>query len=159
MEALDKDETAGLGFSEDSPDWYGGKVEFRACLEDKGSQNLPQYKIVLEKPDIGSSCRFTRRFGSTCFLRVKIPEGILHRPRLVEYFLQPFLLNGQVFRSFFAKDDHVFLFRTNETVKGLEINPVPPANGRSLLEFIKWHNPLEANMNQAGFLTVTRLQC
>jgi RNA-dependent RNA polymerase len=147
---LRTDEIAGLGFSANSPEWYGGKVEFHATLEDTGSQRAPQYKLILERAVIGSSCRFTRRFGSLCFLRVKIPEGILHRPKLVEYFLRPFVLNGQVFRSFFSKDDHVFLFKTNEMFKGSEICPAPGAKGLSLLEFLNWHNRLDANVNQVG---------
>jgi hypothetical protein len=160
MEALQEDEIAGLGFSAHAPDWHGGKVEFRACLEDRGSLHSPEYKIVLEKPDIGSSCRFTRRFGSTSFLRVKIPEKIIHRPgpRLVEYFLRPFVLNGAVFRSFFAKDDHVFLFKTREELKGSEIVPIERSKGLSLVEFLNWHNQLEANANQAGFSAVFNQQ-
>jgi RNA-dependent RNA polymerase len=153
--ALQKDEFAGLGFSTDNPEWFGGKVEFRGQLQDGGPSNPYAYKVVLEKPQIGASCRFTRRFGSMSFLRVKVPDMFLNRPnnRLTDFFSRPFILNGRVFQTFYAKDDNMFLFRTNEIFKGGSIQAPgssSQARGFSFQEFLDWHNPLELNTNQAS---------
>ena len=69
---------------------------------------------------------------------------------LIKFFLKPFVINGQVFRSFFAKDENVFMFRTNEVFNGSEIRTRSKwASGLSLLEFLNWHNSLELNKHQA----------
>jgi RNA-dependent RNA polymerase len=130
-------------------------VEFRGRLQDGGPSNPFAYKVVLEKPQIGASCRFTRRFGSISFLRVKVPEMFLNRPnnRLTEFFSRPFILNGRVFQTFYAKDDNMFLFRTNEIFKGGSIQAaLGPSRGLSFLEFLNWHNPLRKNTKQASFI-------
>lgn len=117
-------------------------------MDSKGELN--SYKIILDRCTLGPSCRFARRFGSSNFLRIKIPAGTLHKPDngLNLFFSKPFVLWGRVFRSFYAKDDTVFLFRTNEIMENSRIVPdrVP---GLSLLQFLDWHNPLESNSNQA----------
>jgi hypothetical protein len=145
--ALAEDQYAGLGHSTDYPGWYGGKVEFRAKLQKDEKTN--SYKIVLERCMLGTSCRFTRRFGSKSFLRIKIPSRILHSNTngLIAYFRNPFVIWGRIFRAFYAKDDNVFLFRTNEIFDESHIRP-DHFPGFSLLQFIEWHNPLEFNRNQ-----------
>jgi RNA-dependent RNA polymerase len=149
-QALSQDPYAGLGHSQAFPGWYGGKIGFTGKLHrDKGS-----YKIVLERCALGPSCRFTRRFGSKNFLRIKIPEPILHSAdnRLIDFFRKPFVLWGSVFRSFYAKDETVFLFRTNEVMMGNEIKP-NGGPGISLLEFLDWHNPPLHNSKQVCLLS------
>jgi RNA-dependent RNA polymerase len=145
--ALAKDEFAGLGHSADYPDWYGGKIEFRGKLH--RDDEFDSYRITLERCTLGPSCRFSRRFGSKNFLRIKIPSRILHSSHngLIHYFQKPFIVWGRVFRAFYAKDDTVFLFRTNEIFDAPEIRP-GHYPGFSLLQFIQWHNPLEFNHNQ-----------
>lgn len=146
---LEIDAFAGLGFSSENPDWYGGKVHFRAKLMEQGRAG---FRVLLERAELGPSCRFARRFGSTAFLRVKIPMSVFNKPDngLVDFFSRPFILNGRVFRAFFAKDDNVFLFRTNEIFRGSEICPHSVCmRGLSLLDFLNWHNPLGFNRNQA----------
>lgn len=145
--ALAKDEYAGLGHSPDYPGWYGGKIEFRGKLQKDDKAN--SYKIVLERCTLGPSCRFTRRFGSKCFLRIKVPSRILHSNTsgLTQYFRKPFVIWGRVFRAFYAKDDTIFLFRTNEIFSKPHILP-DHFPGLSLLQFLEWHNSLEYNRNQ-----------
>jgi RNA-dependent RNA polymerase len=153
-DALSKNEFAGIGFSQDYRDWYGGKVHFRAQLRDLGSEEAPKYKVVLDRPELGTSCRFSRRFGSQSILRIKIPKDTLNRPdnKLVQFFLRPFVLSGKVFRAFYARSNHVFLYKTYETFNGNNVLPTRTTQLNSdLLEFINWHNPLELNTRQASF--------
>ncbi|GLB39244.1 putative RNA-dependent RNA polymerase [Lyophyllum shimeji] len=144
--ALAQNPYAGLGHSEQFPTWYGGKVVFKGKLEREGSS----FKLKLDRPTLGPSCRFTRRFGSKMFLRIKIEKVLFYAQNndLQEFFRKPFVLWGGVFRAFFAKDDHVFLFRTNENLVDNEI-VTDPSLGMSLLQFIDWHNPPSANAKQA----------
>jgi RNA-dependent RNA polymerase len=143
-----------LGFSDDKPDWYGGKVEFRAKVRDVGTTDAPKYKIVLEKPVLGTSCRFTRRFGSHSFLRVKIPAAILENREheLIKLFCRPFILTGRVFRAFYAKKDHVFLFKTCEVFDGSKLSVLKGTrkSGMAWREFLDWHNPLFCNCRQVN---------
>ena len=145
-EVLAKDQFGGLGNNSDYPGWYGGKIEFRAKLEKLGAK---QYKIVLEDCVLGASCRFTRRFGSWSFLRIKVPLDVFHESEngLGLFFKRPFVLWGRVFKTFYAKDQTVFLFRTNEPCPGLDSrgSNLP---GLSLQEFLMWHNPLQENSKQ-----------
>ncbi|KAF9465114.1 RNA dependent RNA polymerase-domain-containing protein [Collybia nuda] len=147
--ALSRDPFSGLGHSIDNPGWYGGRVEFRGKLHKESKGKYNSYKIVLDRCSLGPSCRFARRFGSSNFLRIKIPAAILHHNDndLNLFFSKPFVLWGRIFRSFYAKDDTVFLFRTNEIMNAAQIVPAGVA-GLSLLQFIDWHNPLEPNSNQ-----------
>jgi len=140
-----------LGFSKDNPEWYGGKVYFRSKLDCTAGS----YKILLERAELGPSYRFARRFGSEFFLRVKIPSKIIKNPRnkLVEYFSRAFVLNGHVFRPFFAKEGTVFMFRTNEAYRGCKIIAGPiESPDLSFLQFLEWHNPLLPNNKQVCVL-------
>lgn len=146
-EVLAKDQFGGLGNNPEYPGWYGGKIEFRAKLEKLGTK---QYKIVLEDCILGASCRFTRRFGSWSFLRIKVPLDIFHESDngLGLFFKRPFVLWGRVFKTFYAKDQTVFLFKTNEACPSLDSrgSNLP---GLSLQEFLMWHNPLQENSQQS----------
>jgi hypothetical protein len=150
-EALNGNPFAGLGFSIPNSDWYGGKVEFRAKLKEvEPNCKKPQYKVALEQPELGHSTRFSRRFGSKSFLKIKIAKQILNRKshHLVEFFTRPFILCGHVFRGFTSKDNNVFLVRTNEVFDGVRISTPPQSPCLSLVEFLEWHNPLRYNVNQ-----------
>jgi hypothetical protein len=140
------DPLAGLGFSKSYPDWYGGRVHFRAKLHELSPGD---YKIMLEPAELGPSCRFARRFGSSNFLRVRVPTTLLNKSEkeesLLAFFSRPFILNGAVFRSFFAKDERVFLFKTNERFSRSQIFTDPDSDSMSLLSFLNWHNPLKYN--------------
>ncbi|CAA7271027.1 unnamed protein product [Cyclocybe aegerita] len=149
-EELDREEAAlangpyeGLGNNPNQPDWYGGKVEFRGRLSQQDGN--VGYKITLESCCLGASSRFTRRFGSWSFLRVKIPTQIFFSHNDLERFFQrSFVIWGKVFRACYAKDDNVFFYWTNE------IYPMgkPLLNRMSFHDFIMWHNPLQQNSNQ-----------
>lgn len=137
----------GLGNNPRLPGWYGGKAEFRGRLVDTKDPISP-YKIVLEPCTLGPSSRFTRQFGSFSFLRVKIPLTLFHNPnaKLDEWFKQAFVIWGRIYRACYAKSDNVFLYWTNESLGG-----GPPVPGRlSFVDFIYWHNPLQANANQVS---------
>ncbi|KAL4244292.1 RNA-dependent RNA polymerase [Abortiporus biennis] len=133
--------------------WYGGKVHFTAKLVYKDGR----CSIVLEKPVLGSSNRFSRRFGSKSFIRVKLPsnELYIHGAEWIPFFKRPFIIMGYVFRAFFAKEENVFLFRTNERVSDVssdtthhKLNLRESNDGMSLFSFIKWHNDLSINSQQ-----------
>jgi RNA-dependent RNA polymerase len=66
---------------------------------------------------------------------------------LTQFFQKPFVLWGRVFRTFYAKDETVFLFKTNEIFDATHIRP-GHYPGLSLLQFLEWHNPLEYNHSQ-----------
>jgi hypothetical protein len=146
--ALDKDEFAALGHSASAPyeGWYGGKIQFQGKLQKDEIAGI--FKIVLERCTLGASCRFTRRFGSKSFLRIKIPARLRHsNSGLPSFFRKAFIIWGRVFRAFYAKDETVFMFRTTEIFDESCIRPAQ-YNGMSLWELIQWHNPLEYNITQ-----------
>ncbi|KAF7332082.1 RNA-dependent RNA polymerase [Mycena kentingensis (nom. inval.)] len=133
---------AGLGCIPGS-DYFGGKVHFKGTI---GSN----FQVTLKQPELGTSSRFARRFGSLRFLTLGIHKQLLNKgEQLVEFLLRPFILAGRVFRAFDAKDGNVFLVQTNEMVEGNRINPMRTIPGLlSLDEFLQWHNPLELDLKQ-----------
>lgn len=146
-----------LGCNEDSPSlktdpaWYGGKVHF-CCKLTRNEDHSSSLRLTLEKPYLGPSTRFTRRFGSDHFIRVKISQTLFYTEgtRLMEYFHQPFIFNGIVYRAFFAKDTTVFLVRTTERWTTGDSSVSSTNTGLSYLQFIMWHNPLEINCSQVN---------
>jgi RNA-dependent RNA polymerase len=145
---LDGDRYAALGVDERYQDWFGGKVVFRAKVENlvDDPKKPPQFKIKLERAELGASSRFTRRFGSKSFMRVKIPKYLNRHPdALMDFFRRPFIISGKVFRAFLEKEKNVFFYKTNETP---EMGQVP--QGLHFEEFLNWHNPLEGNQKQSA---------
>lgn len=136
----------------DSPTWYGGKVNFAATLV----KSEREFSISLDKPYLSSSSRFYRRFGSSRFIRVSIPDEIIYNsgPAVIKYLQSPVIIWNRVFRAFYHKDQTVFLFQTDETYQGGMV--VSPDNespsGHSFLDFLSWHNDLEVNYNQVQLL-------
>jgi hypothetical protein len=151
----------GLGFNADFPGWHGGKVHFCARLKNVGTAKTPQYRVILDRPVLGPSCLFTRRFMSRRFLIIKLSKQILNNPDngLLGLFSRPFVLTGKVFRAFYAKDENVFLIETNEMVECGTITasrrPTSPMGPCSLMDFINWHNPLLLNTNQVCSFVAT----
>jgi RNA-dependent RNA polymerase len=151
---LSEDPFAGLGFGKKDPEWYGGKVVFRGTLKGCRAGDPYPFTLFLERAELGPSCRFSQRFGSKRFIRVSISKEILNRKNngIIDYFSHPFVLNGRVFRSYFAKDHNVFLIETNEITDGGQVteSPLPPCvhGPLPLLDFLEWHNPIELNSNQ-----------
>lgn len=105
--------------------------------------------------ELGASNRFARRFGSAHFLRIKVPKSLMRREdqqKLLNFLRRPFILMGCVLRAFYAKEQNVFFFRTNEVYKDSKISLIKTVQGRlSFLEFVEWHNSLEGNANQVGY--------
>lgn len=65
--------------------------------------------------------------------------------------MRPFIIHNHVFRTFYAKDNNMFLFRTNEVMSdsGITTPGSSATSGpMSLMEFLNWHNPLELNSKQ-----------
>ncbi|KIJ68575.1 hypothetical protein HYDPIDRAFT_106781 [Hydnomerulius pinastri MD-312] len=153
---LDRErECTSVGFHRQPDGWYGGKVHFSAVVkvpdgDKKGSSNLADYQICLNRPELGPSSRLSRHFGSHAILRIRIPRAILNRTQSssVKFFSQRFLLCGIVYRAFHAKDSTVFLAATDECfgAAGLPYHarPRPP----SFVEFLDWHNPILLNSSQ-----------
>ncbi|KAF9076729.1 RNA dependent RNA polymerase-domain-containing protein [Rhodocollybia butyracea] len=157
-ELLSKDPYAGLGFNENS-EWFGGRVVFRGRITLlKGSDpKKTQFKVVLEKPELGASCRFTRRFGSKSFMRVKVPKSLIRYSNdLMDFFRRPLVISGRVYRAFLEKDKNVFFFMTNEVLKN-EIVPESVSTRLSFTDFLNWHNPVELNMHQSAAKYASRL--
>ncbi|KIO08385.1 hypothetical protein M404DRAFT_997314 [Pisolithus tinctorius Marx 270] len=136
--------------------WYGGRVHFSASLKlynyaSKGSESS-NYKIVLNRPELGCSTRLSRQFGSYAIIRVRVARKMMNKARsaLITFFSQRFLLCGIVYRAFYAKDSSVFLGATNELLESLPCLPLhacPPPP--SFMNFLNWHNPIEVNSSQS----------
>ncbi|KAJ7721959.1 RNA dependent RNA polymerase-domain-containing protein [Mycena maculata] len=151
--ALSANPNAGLGNCPEYLQGYGGKVSFTGTIDaqipDK-SRRLESVKVVLDRSTLASSCRLARRFGSSSFLRLKVPSKILHSNAegLKDFFQKPFVIFDRVFRSFYAKDGAVFLFRTRERCVNGVVQTVASAHGLTLFEFLNEFNPLDLNANQ-----------
>ncbi|KAI0264673.1 RNA dependent RNA polymerase-domain-containing protein [Gloeopeniophorella convolvens] len=154
---------ACLGFTPELGSWYGGKVEFAVRL---GVGKDGALGLTLERPNLGPSSRFTRRYGSAWLLHLRISKEAFGKPgyqnRLEAFLLRPFVLNGQVFRFFYANKEHsAYLMATGEAYYGDDGNwttmPHVHADRPSLLEFLAIHNNLEANSNQTMAKWVARL--
>ncbi|KAJ7128080.1 RNA dependent RNA polymerase-domain-containing protein [Mycena filopes] len=144
--AMRLDPNAALGnCSENLKSYYGGKICFSGNIE---IDTTKMVKVVLDRCTLTSSCRLYRRFGSSSFLRLKVPLRTLHSPEngLREFFRKPFIVFNSVFRAFYAKDGAVFLFKTRETYYDNAVHDSEV--GLSLFEFLDEFNPLEHNANQ-----------
>lgn len=132
---------------------YGGLVEFVAKVQI--DSNTKEIKIVLLAPQRCPSTRFSRRFGSKRFFRLRISRNLISSPQgklIASLIRRPFVVMGKVFRAFTAKDSSVFFVQTFEeehyglvkprTGKPKASDPMP------FLDFIRWHNPLEDNHDQ-----------
>lgn len=138
--------------------WYGGQVHFTARLI--RCKLSGDYRLELDKPCLGPSCEFSRRFGSDRFVRVRIDKDIIyaHNHGLLDYFTRPFIIGGYVFRAFFSRENTVFLFRTVERVRPMpdsssvpELYRPPPCAGSNdwgVGEFLDWYNSLRLNSAQ-----------
>jgi RNA-dependent RNA polymerase len=176
---LDKEEAAlnanplsGLGCNSLQDDWYGGKVAFiaRLCQKEQSgnrSNDMPQYRIELDAPELSASTRFLRRWGSRRFVRVRIPDSVFYGQNnrklhasmafhlltvgfegLLTFFKNNFVIHGRVFRAFYAKDHSVFLFELPSTYSSGHIQQDLHGDRISLPQFLEWHNPMAINKGQ-----------
>jgi RNA-dependent RNA polymerase len=107
--------------------------------------------LRLEKQEIGRSHRFSRFYGSRRILKISIPQSILtdRNHRLIDYFADnAFVIFGRVFRAFFAKEGRVYLIETNENHNRIPSADPVDSTRLSLLDFINWHNSVDANGHQ-----------
>ena len=88
--------------STNSPFRYHGKVQFSGKLSKSSSESL---RLNLEKPELGSSSRFTRRFGSDWLIRIRYQKNILPR-KLLAFFMRPLIIFDRVYRAFYARLVH-----------------------------------------------------
>jgi hypothetical protein len=144
---------ACLGFTPELESWYGGKVTFTMRLHAAKDGAI---HFVLEHPILGPSSRFTRTYGSAWLVRVRISKDIFSKPgpseKLRTLLMRPFVLNGLVFRFFYANKDHsAYLMATNETYSGTRLQS-PRLDGQkrrvSFLDFFSTHNNLIDNNHQ-----------
>jgi RNA-dependent RNA polymerase len=154
--------TSLLGFTPGLGTWYGGKVSFTMRLQEdkKGS-----FQFILESPTLAPSSRFTRIYGSSWLIRVKLATTVFVKlDKLKRLLLRPLILNGQVFRFFYTRnvktDVSVYLMATNELYDG-SIKLQSPLNGQrvSFLEFFSTHNNLQDNCDQVGHLLIRLIKC
>ncbi|KAL7284967.1 hypothetical protein ACG7TL_000056 [Trametes sanguinea] len=146
----------GLGLQgewETAEDWYGGKIQQVARLEEQQGT----LRLVLSPMEMRKSTRFARFLGSRRILQISIPQSMRYAQadNLKEFLMNKFILCGRVFVAFGAKDSKVFLMETNEDYE--RGRRVPGDDQRlSLEEFIAWHNPMDKNGNQAVSKWATR---
>ncbi|OSD01194.1 hypothetical protein PYCCODRAFT_1392370 [Trametes coccinea BRFM310] len=146
----------GLGLQgewETAEDWYGGKIQQVARLEEQQGT----LRLVLSPMEMRKSTRFARFLGSRRILQISIPQSMRYAQadKLKEFLMNKFILCGRVFVAFGAKDSKVFLMETNEDYE--RGRRVPGDDQRlSLEEFIAWHNPMDKNGNQAVSKWATR---
>jgi len=155
------DHTGLLGSIPELKTWYGGKVSFTMRL-DMNEKN-GQLQFLLDRPSLGPSSRFTRCYGSSWLIRVKLSTGIFLRAdklkELKKLLLRPLILNSQVFHFFHAKslkkDTSVFLMATNEHYDGSIKLQDFSLNGQrvynSFLGFFSKHNNLQENLYQVTY--------
>jgi RNA-dependent RNA polymerase len=148
--------TGLLGCTHELGAWYGGKVSFSLRLQ---ADKKGLFQFLLESPILGASCRFTRAYGSSWLIKVKVSVGSLSDLNSLKKLLQrPLIINGQVFRFFHAKnekkDSLVYLMATNEHYDGsIKLRHV--LNGQrvyySFLDFFSQHNNLQDNCHQVTY--------
>jgi RNA-dependent RNA polymerase len=110
-----------------------------------------KFNFRLQPPAKAKSFRFRRYLGSRRLLEVRFAENEPHlRPhKLREYFINNALvINGRVFRAFYARKTAVHLVETNEDFYRPDDALMGDHYRKSLREFIEWHNPLYANPGQ-----------
>nr|GAT59926.1 predicted protein [Mycena chlorophos] len=145
---LSNNPLAGIGMFPETEGWFGGKVHFRGTIGES-------YKVLLKPPELGTSSRFARRFGSCRILTLGLDKKLMNAnsknggTKLLNFLRRPFILGGCVFRAFDAKDGNVFFFATNEIVEGSNVNRIRTIPGLlSLPEFLNWHNPIILDVKQ-----------
>lgn len=119
------------------------------------------FRFLLDHPVLGPSSRLTRCYGSSWLIRLKLHKELFSKPgwlaKLKDLLLRPLVLNGLVFRFFYANKDHNgYLMATNELYDGGLTSEPSPSHGlrnyRSFLDFFSEHNNLKSNNNQVTFI-------
>jgi hypothetical protein len=151
-----------LGSTHELGAWYGGKVSFTMRLQADKTGSL---QFILESPVLGPSSRFTRCYGSSWLIKVKLSAANLSNlEKMKKILLRPLILNGRVFRVFYAKnekkDSSVYLMATDELFNGEKLQHSPLNHQRgfySFLDFFSKHNNLQDNCNQVRHFLIRRI--
>ncbi|KAL5640276.1 hypothetical protein ACGC1H_007522 [Rhizoctonia solani] len=136
--------------------YFGGKIDqvLRLSVHSSG-----RFEFRLQPPAVSTSCRFRRYLGSRRLVEVRFSdkEPRLHPPTLRKYMIDNALvINGRVFRAFYARKNTVYLVETNEGLDRQQDHLIGDQYRESLRDFIEWHNPLYANPSQAVTKWATR---
>lgn len=141
-EELDKEEEllkGGVTYLHNQRDgWFGGNVSFSGSILLRDGKAIVQ----LQLPYKAASCRFSRRFGSSRFLRLRVKrlslEGADRKSdkeedsKALEGLLsRPFCIFDRFFHFLCAKDLHLFEVRSGD---------IP-----STWSFYDWHGPWQDN--------------
>ncbi|CAE6500743.1 unnamed protein product [Rhizoctonia solani] len=129
--------------------YFGGKIDqvLRLSVHSSG-----RFEFRLQPPAVATSCRFRRYLGSRRLVEVRFSDK---EPRLKPQALRTFMIdnalviNGRVFRAFYARKNTVYLVETNEGLDRQQDDLIGDQYRQSLRDFIEWHNPLYANPSQA----------
>ncbi|KAJ7599279.1 RNA dependent RNA polymerase-domain-containing protein [Mycena floridula] len=163
---LDKEEDilaqnplGGIGNNPEYPGYYGGKIHFRGTVKQHDAKSGGKYWIELEHAMLGPSCKVARRFGSTSFLRIKIPTNMLFRSdtKLRQFLLRPLVILTDIYRAFYAKDSIVFFWKTDESLVNGELRS-STFERKSLFQFLEFCNPLGLNSDQKLCKWAARMQ-
>jgi len=121
-----------------------------------------EFYVTLERPVLCHSSRFTRCYGSSWLVKLRLPEDTLSKPDVLEklrrFLIRPLVLNGRVFRFFYLnktnKNPSAYLMATNEWYNGDSLRQSSPLNDQgiycSFLDFFRKHNDLEQNHKQVS---------
>lgn len=159
-----------LGSGTDHLTPYGGNVTFPAKMlwVDTGNGRCAT-TLTLLPLRAGGSCIFTRSFGSSRFLRVKLPPHTNSNDLqpLLEEAIRPIHILGRVYRFLKHKDDTLWYYMNGPDYVGAHAEKAadvkPGAYGlgvkiptvRSLLE---WWIPFTANRDQKISKLLTRIE-
>ncbi|KAG8736101.1 hypothetical protein FRC12_017776 [Ceratobasidium sp. 428] len=128
--------------------YFGGKIDQIVRLEIEGGK----FKFIMQPPKKDKSYRFRRFAGSRRLCDVRFSEEVGKRSKdIINFFArEAIVINGRIFRAYYAQKTTVHLIETNET----NYRPADPLFGDeyrlSLKDFIEWHNPLYANPKQVS---------
>jgi hypothetical protein len=142
QKAIMEDDSRGLGLRGDwegIENWYGGRVQQIAQLEQKNSTDA--IAIRLEPMEKRTSNRFARFLGSRRILRLRIPKDLAKKKEVHEFLCQKFVLCGRTFVPFLAKEG-VHMVETSENYERCTDETCGDQYRLSFQEFVEWHNPL-----------------
>ncbi|KDQ60341.1 hypothetical protein JAAARDRAFT_126352, partial [Jaapia argillacea MUCL 33604] len=176
---LAKNPNGGLGCDMDDnllceDGWYGGNIHFTGRLKELTSdENVylrlggKGYSIQLDRPRLGTSCRFMRKYGSKRFLKIKVNDAQYGYGQQLanDFFKRPFVVSGCVFRSFYFRDGTVFMVQVNERLGRSEdgrrqVTPrltSSPDSPPYFFQFTDGHNPMRLNSDQTMMKYVSRI--
>lgn len=118
----------------------------------KSSSAKPSFDFKMQIPVKLKSNRYARTFGSRRLIECYVSkEGARkHKDAIIRFFsTKKLLINGRIFRAFYAHKLRVHLMEINEDY-GRDPKPLVGDGTRmSLMDFISWHNNISYNSNQA----------